>query len=128
MSEEQIKKYPKTKMFRIKETIGVPHPYCITPKHVTVAANCFGGMLDKYAIIQAEKQGAKCGICKGKLSYEEHKQALLVEVNDKKKRDLKDIPELKKYLLSIKDQAEKDGFEGFAFIQASDNNNKKGIK
>lgn len=115
MSEEQIKKYPKTKKFRIKDTIGVPHPYCITPKHVGFAADNFGGMLDKDAIIQAEKHGAKCGICKGKLSYEEHKQALLVEVKDK--RELKEIPELKDYLLSIREQAVKDGFKGFAFIQ-----------
>ena len=68
-----------------------------------------------HAIIEAEKNGARCDICKGKLSYKEHEIALLVEVSDS--RELKDIPELQEYLLSIKEQCEKHGFAGFAFKQ-----------
>ena len=41
--------------FEVTDTIGVPHPYCITPKHVHVASAQF-----------------ECGVCKGELSYAEH--------------------------------------------------------
>ena len=113
--DEKLEKYPKTKQFRILDTIGVPHPYCITPSHVAYASDNCGGILGKEAILGAEKQGARCGSCRGELSYEQHETALLVEVDDK--RELKDIPELKDYLLSIKTLCESDGFAGFAFKQ-----------
>ena len=112
---EKLRDYPKTEKFECIDTIGVPHLYCITSKHVSWASDKFDGMLNTNAIKDAEKHGAGCGICKCKLKYEEHEQAILVEVNDERK--LKDIPELKDYLLSIKEQAEKDGFAGFAFKQ-----------
>lgn len=113
---EKIKNYPKSDKFEVIDTIGVPHPYCITPKHVAYASDNCSGMLTAQAIRDSEEKArAKCGICKGELTYDEHEQALLVEVDDK--RELKDIPELKDYLLSIKEQAEQDGFAGFAFKQ-----------
>lgn len=118
--DEKLEKYPKTKQFQIIDTILVPHPYCITPRHVTYAADYCSGILGEDAIIEAEKQGAKCGICRGDLSYEAHETAV-VEVDDK--RELEDIPELKKYLLKIKALCESDGFAGFAFKQK-----KKGAK
>jgi len=122
--EDKFAKYPKTDKFKIIDTIGVPHPYCITPKHVAIASDEFMGMLGEPAIRRAEEKGIDCDICKkinrktgqACLPFEEHKQALLVEVNDT--RELKDIPELKSYLLSIKDLCEKDGYVGFAFKQA----------
>ena len=105
--------------FKIINTIGVPHLYCITPKHVAVAADHYFGMLGADAIRGAEKQGAKCDICRkaGKiLSYDEHEQALLVEC----KIDIQPVPdELKTWLVSIKDEAEKNGYAGFAFKKAS---------
>ena len=118
-----MKKFPKTEKFKVIDTIGVPHPYCITPKHVEIASDEFMGMLGEPAIKRAEEKGVYCDICKkierktGKpcLPYEEHKQALLIEVDDK--RELKDIPELKEYLLKLKPLAEKGGFAGFAFTQ-----------
>lgn len=113
--ENKLKKYPFTKQFKVVDTVGVPHFYCITPKHVAYASDYCGGMLGKEAIKESEEHGAKCGICKGELSFDEHKQALLVEVSDN--RELKDIPELKKYLLRIKKMATKDNFAGFAFKQ-----------
>lgn len=114
--DDKLKSYPKTDILKVIDTIGVPHPYCITPKHVAYASDHFCGLLSKDAIIQSEKHGAKCGICHGKLSYEEHETALLVEVNHK--AELKDVPGLKDYLLSIKAKCESDGFAGFAFKQA----------
>lgn len=76
------------------------------------------------AIERAEAKGAHCDICRkikektGEpcLPFAEHKQALLIEVNDS--RDIKNIPELRAYLLKIKGLAEKDGFAGFAFVQS----------
>ncbi|MDP2160429.1 MAG: hypothetical protein Q8K02_08110, partial [Flavobacterium sp.] len=102
---EKLSKYPKTDKFEIIDTIGVPHSYCIGAKLVGHTSNHFGGILGEAAIISAEKAGIYCDICKGKLSYKEHKTALLVQVDDK--RELKDIPELKEFLLSIKGMTEK---------------------
>jgi len=113
--DEKLKKYRKTSKFKVIDTIPVPHPYCITPKHVVFASHNHCGILGELAITEGEKQGIFCGICKGKLSYKQHETALLVQVDDK--RELKDIPGLKKYLMSIKDMCEKDGYAGFAFIQ-----------
>ena len=123
MTSNKITKYPLTELYRVKDTIGVPHPYCITPKHVAYASDHCSGMLGVDAIRGAEKHGAVCDTCKqiGKqhgtpyLKYDEHKQALLVEV--KFKGELKDAPGLQEYLLSCKEMCEADGFVGFAFIK-----------
>lgn len=113
---KKLLEYPFTEMFCVIDTLPVPHPYCISSRHVVYASEHNGGMLTAESIRRAEKFGkAKCFTCKGKLSYDEHKQALLVEVNDPENRELKDVPGLNEYLLSIKEQTEKDGFEGWAF-------------
>lgn len=117
MDKEKLEAYPKTDKFRVKDTIGVPHPYCITSKHLEHSTGIY------LNIPEAESKGAVCDICKTRnkkygepiLSYEQHEQALLIEVNDD--RELKDIPELHPYLLSIKEQCTKDGCVGFAFVQ-----------
>lgn len=109
-------KYPDSACgnFRIKTTIGVPHPYCITPKHVAYAADHCGGMLGEDAIRESEKHGARCDICKGKLKYEEHEQALVVGC----KVDPKDKPvSLQEWLKAIAPIAEKNGYVGFAFTK-----------
>lgn len=121
--KDKLAGYPSTEKFKVVDTIGVPHPYCIGSKHVAHASDHFFGMLGREAIIDAEKHGAVCDICRkiGRkdglpiLSYDEHKQALLIEVRDR--RGLNEIPELREYLLSIKEQTERDGFEGWAFKQ-----------
>jgi hypothetical protein len=106
--------------FFVKDTIGVPHPYCIGPKHVAHAADHFGGMLGKEAIRDAEKHGARCDICKGKLSYDAHETALLIAC----KAELKDEsgtanPELHAFLLKCKPMCEADKYAGFAFVKES---------
>lgn len=88
--------------FAIVDTIAVPHPYCITPKHVAVAADQFSGMLTKAAIVAAEKQGAKCGICRGKLAFDQHETALLVECKLPLTTQEGTGTELHKYLLECK--------------------------
>src|SRR3990167_4628682 len=119
--EDKLKKYGKSEEgnFEVIGTIGVPHPYCLTPKHVAIASDKFFGMLGKDAIKVAEEEGASCDICKKSnrrngseiLSYDEHKTALLVNC----KKEIKDNEEIHQYLLFIKDMAIKDNFEGFAF-------------
>jgi len=106
----------KNKNFKIIDSIGVPHTYMITPKHLEYSESMY---LD---ISGAEKKGAVCDICKHNksdkiLSYEEHKQALLV----KSKQDFKDNKKLSKelqdWLVSIKDKCEKKKFVGFTFLE-----------
>jgi hypothetical protein len=113
--KEKLEKYPSTDLYRVKDIIGVPHPYCITSRHVAHACDRFSAMLTADAIRSAEKSGARCDICKGKLTYDQHETALLIEV--KFDGELKDAPELQEYLLSIKDMCEADGHAGFAFIK-----------
>ena len=104
--------------FKIIDTLGVPHPYMITEKHLEHNDSMYLGkeQIDKMELDHGSMCGFKCG-----LSYAEHKQALLVECkkNMKTKKGFLNR-ELKKYLLSIKDQATKEKFEGFAFLDKSD--------
>lgn len=106
--------YPESpEGFKVVDSIGVPHPYCITPKHVEVAADQFMGRLGEAAIVAAEKQGAKCGICKGELPYHGHEQALLVEVP--KGIVLNGNEALHAWLKAIVEEAGANGYVGFAF-------------
>jgi len=105
---EKLKKYSKTENFEVVDTVGVPHPYCITPKHISAAT---GGILDEYAIEQAEKKGAKCGTKGCTLSFREHQHGLFIKCK------VEDQKALHEYLMSIKDMAEADGYVGFAFIK-----------
>lgn len=118
MSERLIN-YPHSAEgnFYAKDTIGVPHPYCIGEKHVVHAADHFSGMLGKEALASAERAGIRCAVKGCKLSYDEHEQAILVGCRAPLKDDKGEVnPELHEWLLSIKDQAMKDGFAGFAFL------------
>ncbi len=105
--------------FFVRETIGVPHPYCIGPIHVEVASKHHSGILNEEAIRDAERTyGGRCHTCRGKLKFQEHETALLVACKAELKDGDKANPELHSYLLSIKDKCEEDGYAGFAFIQA----------
>lgn len=113
-SKEVLEKYPKTENFEVMDTIGVPHPFCITGKHVVWAADHHCGVLGDEAITRYEKSVNRptCGIKGCNLKYEEHEQALVVRCK------VKDDNLLKAYLQSIKDQCEKDGFAGFVLVLA----------
>jgi len=129
--DEKLKKYndplvySSTELFEAIDTIPIPHPYCITPRHIATASDKHSGILDADAIRDAEKTNkAVCDICKHInkkdpskpiLSYDEHGQALLLAV--KSDKELKDIPELKDYLLEIKPLLITDNFQGIAFKQ-----------
>lgn len=109
-------KYPKTEMFEVIDSIGVPHPYMITHRHVAFAADKFNGIMGQAALEAAEKQGIVCDICKGKLSLAEHEQALIVECTTS--GTIQEIEEpLREYLMSIEPMATADKYVGFAFKQ-----------
>jgi len=119
---DKLKEYGKSKNgnFEVIDTIGVPHSYCITPKHM-LPDHMF---MNAETIKEAEEtNGAVCDICrkinkkdysKPILKYDEHKQALLVacyvDIEEAKQ-------ELTDYLFSNKERAIKDGYEGFAFMK-----------
>ncbi len=107
--------------FRVIDVIGVPHPYCIGARHVAHATDRFSGILGEAAIRSAEMAGIHCAICKGKLSYDQHEQAALVECKmsqDELKASPAFTEELQAYLLCNKAKAEADGYAGFAFVRA----------
>ena len=64
--------HPSTEHFSVTDSIGIPHPYCLTPRHVAVASDHFCGRLGKDAIIDAEKRGVKCGMRGCTLAYGVH--------------------------------------------------------
>ena len=99
--------------FKVVDTIGVPHPYMIGAKHVGYAADHHMGMLGKEAIIEGEKQGITCEMKGCALTYDEHKQAILIGC----KAEIKGNDELLDYLLAIKELAENNGFAGFTFLK-----------
>jgi len=107
--------------FYVCDTIGVPHPYCITGKHVAHAADHFGGMLGKEAIEDAERDDATCGVRGCTLTFAEHETALLVACRvEIKGDDGKAHPELHAYLLAVKERCEADRYAGFAFVREGD--------
>ncbi|MDP2217152.1 MAG: hypothetical protein Q8J68_07705 [Methanolobus sp.] len=124
---DELNQIPKPEVphIRVKEIreISIPHPYCITPKHISHASDHYHGILGEAAIIDAEKHGAKCDICRkinkkhGKpiLPFSEHiaQKTLFIEVPQNK--DLNAVEGLHAYLLKIKPIAESLKIDGFAF-------------
>ena len=115
--DDKFKKYSKTDLFRVVDSMGVPHPFVIGTKHVVHASDNFSGMLGKEAIKDLEsKKGHSCYMKGCTLMFEEHEQALLVEVNsDEELITIQD--ELNTYLKSIVDLSESEGYAGFCFIK-----------
>ncbi len=110
--------------FVVIDTIGVPHSYCITPKHVVYASEHCSGMLDRDAIMQSEHHGAKCGMHGCTLPYDKHEQALLILCKapmhiSVKGREREVNKELHEYLLACKEKfTSATEFAGFAFKEA----------
>lgn len=114
--------YVKSEHFEITDTIGVPHPYCVTAEHVGEAADHHGGILGEAAIEAGEKKGITCGMRGCQLSYKQHEQALLVACRAPlKSSDGLPNPELHKFLLDNKAEAEKNNYAGFAFLDKTGN-------
>jgi len=97
--------------FSIIDTIPIPHAFVIGTKHVAHASDNHMGMLGEETM-----KAIPCAGCHK--DYSEHKTGLLVgcktdiqDTNDTTKGN----PELHKYLLKNKKNAENGNFEGFAF-------------
>ena len=102
-----------TKFFSVRDTMGVPHPYCIGTRHVVNASDNFSGMLGKAALEDCESKGIHCAMRGCQLTYKEHETALAINCKNK------DNDLLQEYLLSIKEQCEKDKYVGFVLIDCT---------
>ncbi len=113
-NENKFAHYPKTEFFEVVDTIGVPHPFCITPRHIEEAQH-FSGQLGKEAIESLEKKLKRpsCGMQGCQLSFAQHEQALLVRCKSK------DEDLTRAYLKSIVEQCEKDGYAGFTLLDGT---------
>lgn len=106
--------------FKVVDSIPLDHAFCVTASHIAYAAQHCCGILDEHAL---EESGIPCGVKGCQLSPKEHKYALLIsgaaeltEPDDVTKPN----PELHAYLLKIKDECIKNGYEGFAFMRKED--------
>ena len=114
---EQVPVPPEGSVFSLAkvEKVSIPHPYCITARHMEIASDQFCGMLGEAAIEAAEKQGAHCGMQRCNLRYDQHKTSETLFIRVPQNKDLNAVPGLHAYLLLIKDKATELGIEGFAF-------------
>ncbi len=102
--------------FEVVKDMPVTHAYTVGPKHVTMAAEHHGGILAKEVMDKLPCAHPEC-----RLKYDEHEFGLLVSCKAPLKPDDSKVnPELEAYLVSIKDEVEKNGYVGFAFIRAED--------
>ena len=123
---DKLLKYGKSKKgnFQIVDTIAVPHPYCLTPKHIQEAADNFGGIMGEAAMQSADDKGIYCYTCRSInkrhgdpiLTFKQHELALLVACY----ADMQ-IPKFKKeaqtFLKSIAKMVEEDKYAGFTFLK-----------
>lgn len=101
--------------FWIHESIGVPHSYTVTPKHINYCADNCQSSISDYSLQECDNNGIKCGYPQCNLSFKEHEQALIVacKIDPKKAEN-----EIKDYLSKINETVEKDGFVGYSFMDA----------
>jgi len=99
-----------TEFFSVRDTMGVPHPFCVGTRHVAYAADHCGGMLGKEAI---KASGIDCAMKGCQLTFEQHEIALAINCKNK------DNELLRTYLLSLKEQAEKDNYAGFVLVDCT---------
>ena len=110
----QFVKYGFSKLgnFYVKDSMIVPHPFCITPTHVSYVSD-HGGILDETNI---KRSGGKCGVRGCNLSYSQHERTLLVACHVDFQKDDEAKKELQEYLIGIKEMAESENYAGFVFI------------
>lgn len=122
-----VLKIPKPKVEHIKvlevKKIVIPHPYCITPKHLLPDEM----YLTKETLKRAEEENnAVCDICRkeykdGKrdkiLSVDEHKEQNVLFLEVPKTENLNDVEGLNEYLKEIKPILEELKIDGIGFKQ-----------
>ena len=115
MENKKLEKYPKTELFQVIDTIGVPHPFCITHHHLEQAHKMHSMYLNESVIDALEKETGRpsCGVRGCNLKFSEHEQALLVNCKTKDKELTRS------YLLSIKELCEADGYAGFTLVDGT---------
>lgn len=133
--EEILKQIPVSSFEDIElgelHDIIKPHPYCITPKHVTYAADHHNGLLGEDAIREAEKYGkVVCDTCrywnkkeyKPILNYDDHKkEATIIFVLVRAKgRKPSEIPHLIEYLNLIQPKLKELGIKGISLVNKED--------
>ena len=126
VKQEKLLKYGKSKKgnFQVIDTIAVPHPYCLTPKHVVEAADNFGGIMGEAAMQSADDKGIYCYSCRTNnrrhgdpiLKYKQHELALLVACYENME-EVKFKKEVQHYLKSIAKMVEEDKYAGFTFLK-----------
>lgn len=104
------------------DTVGRPHPYCITSRHLQTRRI----YLDADAIRDAEKNhNAQCSICRNLvrerkqdrvLSYDEHTTETVLFLKVPNVSNPNCIPGLNAYLKKVKPVLEKLKIDGVAFI------------
>ena len=118
-------KYPKTDMFRIVDSVTLPHEYSFGAKLQGFMAVNYEGNMHRLGIAEYEKiHGPGCCAEGCNLTIEEHVVALVVEIDSNKK--LENIPGLQDYLQSCMELAKKDGATGFSYIRKGDNEKAQG--
>ena len=100
--------------YKVIDTIGVPHPFFIGPRHVAHASDHCCGRLGEETCREIP-----CAMKGCNLDYDQHETALLVWCNAPLSgEDGNATPELHAYLLASKDKAEAHNFAGFAFKES----------
>ena len=118
--EQELNEIPKDKRFPLVkiEEIWIPHPYCITPKHLQFSEGMYldiegAERKSKEAYPNDSKKWAVCDECKKTKSEHKKMKTLFIEVESNS--DLNAVEGLHEYLLKIKPVCEKLGIDGFAF-------------
>lgn len=134
-NEEVLKKFPaplfdEYKLESINDVNHKPHPYCITPRHLTGEGMC----LDEAAIKTAEKDhGARCGMyvssdgkqthngpksgySRCQVPYDEHTSDKVLFVKALVNKEIKALRGINNYLKSLTPLMEKYKIDGVAFI------------
>lgn len=118
---ETLPQPPKGAVFSFQKvkTVVMPHPYCVTPRHVEYASKHYGGILSKDAIREAEKHGARCDTCyhqqTGILSVDEHEEQNTLFILVPQNKDLNAVAGLHAFLFENKQTFIDAGIDGFAF-------------
>jgi len=126
MSETTVtfsEKYGKSKNgnFIVEDdTVGVPHMYMITEKHLEYNDSMY---LGQEQIESMEREhGTMCGYKCG-MPYSEHKHALAILCKKKPaSKTGKTVKELREYLELIKDKSKENEFEGFVLVDGMKKN------
>lgn len=135
---EELKKFtpPESKEYRLEDIQNVnhkPHPYCITPKHLTGESMYLG---EKEIRDAEKKHGAHCGMYTspdGKqyinrfksgwhqcnVPYDEHTSDRVLFIKALVDKEVKDLENIHDYLKSIAPKMKELKIDGVAFVGPS---------